>query len=48
MSQGASRKTILLCTASAVLLAAGLLFVAILPAEFGVDYFGLGEELGLT
>jgi hypothetical protein len=43
-----SKKTLLKATAFASLLAVIVFFVAILPAEFGIDPTGLGNLMGLT
>ena len=43
-----SKKTLLKATAIAVLLAVIIYFVAILPAEFGIDPTGLGKAMKLT
>jgi hypothetical protein len=43
-----SRQRILRATALAVLAAVALLFVAVLPAEYGIDPLGTGRMLGLT
>ena len=43
-----SPKNILIASAIALLVAIAVLFVAILPAEFGVDPLGTGEVLGLN
>ena len=42
-----SRRKVLVATAIALLTAAGLLFGAILPAEYGIDPLGTGRVLGL-
>ena len=44
----ASRGRILLATAVALGLALVTLFVAVLPAEYGIDPLGIGQKLGLT
>lgn len=43
-----SPKNILIASATAFAVAVIVLFVAILPAEFGVDPLGTGDALGLT
>lgn len=43
-----SPRNILIATAVAFVVALAVLFVAILPAEFGVDPLGTGDALGLT
>ena len=43
-----STRNIIIATALALLVALVVLFVAILPAEFGSDPLGTGELLGLT
>lgn len=43
-----SPRSILIATAVAFVVAMAVLFVAILPAEFGVDPLGTGDALGLT
>lgn len=43
-----SPKSIITATAIALLVALLVLFIAILPAEFGTDPLGTGELLGLT
>ena len=43
-----SRPRILKATAGALVVAVALLFVAILPAEYGIDPLGTGRMLGLT
>jgi hypothetical protein len=45
---GASRPRILKATAVALVVAIALLFVAVLPAEYGIDPLGTGRWLGLT
>jgi hypothetical protein len=42
-----SKKRILLATAASMLVAVIVLFVAVLPAEYGVDPLGTGKSLGL-
>jgi hypothetical protein len=44
----ASRPRIVKATAVALVIAVALLFVAILPAEYGIDPLGTGRLLGLT
>ncbi len=46
--QPPSKKSIALATALAFIVAAGVLFVAILPAEYGIDPLKTGKALGLT
>jgi len=48
MHSGPSRAKILAATAVALVVAAVVLVVAVLPAEFGVDPLGTGARLGLT
>ena len=43
-----SKKSLLISTVVAFLLAVAIYFVAILPAEYNQDPTGLGEKLGLT
>jgi hypothetical protein len=43
-----SKRQLLLATALAVLVAALILIVAVLPAEFGIDPTGFGKLAGLT
>ena len=45
--QPPSKKPILLATIASMLIAAAVLFVAVLPAEYGFDPLGTGEQLGL-
>jgi hypothetical protein len=42
-----SRRTLLLSTAGALAVAAILLLVAVLPAEYGIDPTGIGRTLGI-
>jgi len=44
----ASRPRILKATAVALVVATALLFIAVLPAEYGIDPLGTGRMLGLT
>jgi hypothetical protein len=44
----ASKPRILAATAVALVVAVALLFVAVLPAEYGIDPLGTGRMLGLT
>lgn len=44
----ASRPRILAASAVALVVAVALLFVAVLPAEYGIDPLGTGRMLGLT
>jgi hypothetical protein len=46
-NQPPSKKPILLATIASMLIAAAVLFVAVLPAEYGFDPLGTGEQLGL-
>ncbi|MGE3704506.1 MAG: hypothetical protein AB7I13_04490 [Vicinamibacterales bacterium] len=46
--RGTPRERVALATATALLLAGLVLVVAVLPAEYGVDPFGIGRRLGLT
>ncbi len=43
-----SRRSLLKASAIAIAMAAALLVVAILPAEYGIDPTGIGGKLGLT
>jgi hypothetical protein len=45
---GAPPRKILLATAGAAVVAAIILFIAVLPAEYGIDPLGTGRLLGLT
>ena len=45
---GAEPKKILIATGCALLVALILLFVAVLPAEYGIDLLGTGRLLGLS
>ena len=45
--QAPSKKRIIKATAVALLVAAVVLFTAVLPAEYGVDLLGTGKLLGL-
>jgi hypothetical protein len=43
-----SKKAILMATGIAIIVAAAILFVAVLPAEYGIDPLHTGRLLGLT
>lgn len=43
-----STKKLVLSTFVAIVLSTAILFTIVLPAEFGIDYTGLGRVLGLT
>ncbi|MEQ1486736.1 hypothetical protein [Methyloglobulus sp.] len=43
-----STKTLINASLVAVLLAVVILFIAVLPAEYGIDITGLGKQMGLT
>ena len=45
--QAPSKKRIIKATAVALLVAAAVLFTAVLPAEYGIDLLGTGKALGL-
>jgi len=45
---GPSRRTLAIATAIALMVAALVLVVAVLPAEYGIDPLGTGRALGLT
>ena len=46
-TQPASARTIVLATLVALVVAALVLFAAVLPAEYGIDPLGTGEAFGL-
>jgi hypothetical protein len=48
MPAAPSKKRLAVATAIAIAVAALLLFVAVLPAEYGIDPLGTGKALGLT
>jgi hypothetical protein len=48
MPAAPSKRRLAVATAVAIAVAALLLFVAVLPAEYGVDPLGTGKALGLT